>query len=88
MLFIFARNNTLAFAVKVEVHDDDWWMVRFEAAGFVYSQHLTTDARRLASGDSALDNLTLQMEKGKRYNVAQHLRLNVQVCSKILYFVM
>ncbi|KAL7530607.1 hypothetical protein ACHAXR_003590 [Thalassiosira sp. AJA248-18] len=63
----------------VEVHDDDWWRVRWEAAGFVYSQHLTSTARNIATKDQSLKNMTLDMKPDHLYFVGQHIYLNVQV---------
>lgn len=79
------QTNNCVLVGKVEVHDDDWWRMRFEAAGLVYSNALTIDARTMASKDQTLKNLTLDMEDDKLYFVAQHLYLNVQVCSAVLY---
>lgn len=35
----------------VEVHDQYWWIARFEAAGFVYSMQLTRNLRKQATND-------------------------------------
>ena len=58
---------------------DDWWRVRWEAAGFVYSDFLTTRSRSIAMKDQNLKNLTLDMKPDHLYFVGQHIYLNVQV---------
>eukprot|EP00970_Alexandrium_tamarense_P009189 scaffold1813_cov185-Alexandrium_tamarense.AAC.4 len=63
----------------VEVHDDDWWRTRWEAAGLVYSESLTQEARLVAIQDQNRRDLTLDMTNDKLYFVGQHVYLNVQV---------
>lgn len=58
---------------------DDWWRVRWEAAGFVYSEFLTKKSRSIAMKDQQLKNLTLDMRDDHLYFVGQHIYLNVQV---------
>ena len=50
-----------------------------EAAGFIYSAHLTDTARTIASKDQSLRNLTLDMTEDNLYFVGQHVYMNVQV---------
>ncbi len=69
----------LFVAAKVEVHDDDWWKTRFEAAGLVYSNSLTQEVRTVAQRDQGLKNLTLDMKPDLLYFVGQHIYLNMQV---------
>lgn len=57
----------------VEVHDDNWWIVRMEAAGFLYSDILTQEMRIKAGEDKMRTDLVAAMEEGKQYSVAQHL---------------
>lgn len=61
------------------ISSDDWWRVRWEAAGFVYSDILTSEARSVAIRDQNLKNLTLDMNEDELYFVGQHIYLNVQV---------
>lgn len=58
---------------------DDWWRVRWEAAGFVYSEILTNEVRGIAGRDTDLKNLTLSMQPDGSYSVAQHIRGTMQV---------
>ena len=58
---------------------DDWWRVRWEAAGFVYSEILTNEVRGVAGRDTDLKNLTLSMQPDGSYSVAQHIRGTMQV---------
>ena len=60
-------------------YSDDWWRVRWEAAGFVYSEFLTKKSRSIALKDQQLKNLTLDMRDDHLYFVGQHIYLNVQV---------
>ena len=64
----------------VEVHDDDWWRVRWEAAGFQYSDILT---RQIRSKKFWVDHNTLRltrdMKEDRLYYVGQHLYLSGQV---------
>lgn len=77
---VFVTHSNWGGWHHVEVHDDDWWRVRWEAAGFVYSEHLTKTARGLAGRDTQLKNLTLEMKQtDKGHSVAQHLRTSLQV---------
>ena len=76
---IFVTHSNWGGWHHVEVHDDDWWRMRWEAAGFVYSEGLTMASRKIASRDQGLKDLTLDMERDKLYFVAQHIVLNVQV---------
>lgn len=70
-------------AAKVEVHDDDWWKTRFEAAGLVYSNSLTQEVRSVAQRDQGLKNLTLDMKPDHLYYVGQHIYLNMQVKNQV-----
>jgi len=63
----------------VEVHDDDWWRLRWEAAGFIYSESLTKSVRSIAMKDQNRKDLTLDMKEGHLYFVGQHIYLNMQV---------
>jgi len=63
----------------VEVHDDDWWRVRWEAAGFVYTEYLTKAFRAIAMTDQSRKDLTADMKEDHLYFVAQHIYLNAQV---------
>ena len=63
----------------MEVHDDDWWRIRWEAAGFVYSDYMTKSVRSIAMLDQQLKNLTLDMKPDHLYFVGQHIYLNMQV---------
>eukprot|EP00804_Cyclotella_cryptica_P001931 CCRYP_007358-RA/>CCRYP_007358-RA protein AED:0.21 eAED:0.22 QI:0/0/0/0.75/1/1/4/0/197 len=63
----------------VEVHDDEWWRVRREAAGLVFSQSMTDEARAMAMQDSSRRDLTRHMTEDYMYFVGQHLWLSLQV---------
>jgi hypothetical protein len=79
---IFVTHSNWGGWHHVEVHDDEWWRIRWEAAGLVYSETLTAEARSVARRDQSRTDLTSDMEKGKSYYVGQHLWLSLQVCSK------
>ncbi|KAL3789256.1 hypothetical protein ACHAW5_001666 [Stephanodiscus triporus] len=76
---IFVTHSNWGGWHHVEVHNDDWWRVRWEAAGFVYSEILTKEARSVAMQDQNMKNLTLDMKENELYFVGQHIYLNVQV---------
>lgn len=60
----------------VEVHDKEWWIVRMESRGFVYSDILTQEMRKKANEDRTRRDLTKKMQEDKTkgsFNVAQHL---------------
>lgn len=60
----------------VEVHDKEWWIVRMQSMGFVYSEFLTSKARQVAQEDKDRRDLVADMKKFPEratFNVAQHL---------------
>ena len=63
------------------MHDDNWWRVRFEAAGFVYSEVLTKEVRIVAQSDHLLKNLTTNMNEDRSYSVGQHIWTSMMVRS-------
>ena len=72
---IFVTHSNWGGWHHVEVHDDDWWKMRWEAAGLVYSAELTADARKLAGSDKHF-----KFSDGFQFkNGAQHVRTAVQV---------
>jgi hypothetical protein len=56
----------------VEVHDDDWWIQKYESYGFRYSQKMSDQVKQWAQKD---DHKSLD---GNRYR-AQHIRLSMKV---------
>ncbi|KAL7551273.1 hypothetical protein ACHAWF_014477 [Thalassiosira exigua] len=76
---VFVTHSNWGGWHHVEVHDDDWWRVRWEAAGFVYSEYLTTQMREIANKDNHRKDLTSNMRPDHLYFVGQHLYLNLQV---------
>jgi hypothetical protein len=76
---IFVTHSNWGGWHHVEVHNDDWWRVRWEAAGLVYSEILTMEARKVALNDQGLKKLTLDMKEDYLYYVGQHVYLNMQV---------
>jgi len=79
--YFINHNTTLILQShnSVEVHNDDWWRMRWEAAGFVYSEHLTSTVRATAMKDSSRKDLTLDMKEENLYFVGQHIYMNAQV---------
>lgn len=74
--FIFVTHSGWGGWHHVEVHDDDWWQMRFESYGFVFSKILTDKARGVAGEE--MRSGTPSPVEGQNYN-AQHLRINLQV---------
>lgn len=56
----------------VEVHDDDWWIRKYEMYGFRYSPELTNEIRDLARKESGIG------PDGKKYR-AQHIWTSMKV---------
>lgn len=76
---IFVTHSNWGGWHHVEVHNDDWWRVKMEAAGFVYSDILTKEMRGKA-GQDKLKRIELGLPKSDRpYSVAQHLWTTLQV---------
>jgi hypothetical protein len=73
--FIFMTHSNWGGWHHVEVHNDDWWRVRMESMGFVYSEYLTSEMRRKAQSDSSRTDLVEDMKTQNKttYYVAQHL---------------
>lgn len=65
----------------VEVHNHDWWQMKMEAAGFVYSETLTKEMKGKAMQDRERKDLVDDMITKNRtsYGVAQHLWTTLQV---------
>jgi hypothetical protein len=60
----------------VEVHQDEWWIRKYEAYGFHYDESLTQKVRSIASEEKR--NATAIAPNGKSYN-AQHIWLSMKV---------
>ncbi|KAL3794771.1 hypothetical protein HJC23_012781 [Cyclotella cryptica] len=76
---IFVTHSNWGGWHRVEVHDDEWWRVRWEAAGLVFSQSMTDEARAMAMQDLSRRDLTRHMTEDYMYFVGQHLWLSLQV---------
>ncbi|EJK60904.1 hypothetical protein THAOC_18679 [Thalassiosira oceanica] len=78
---IFVTHSNWGGWHHVEVHDDDWWRAKMEAAGFVYSESLTLEMKDKAKADVRRNDLTDAMKKSdnKSFSVAQHLWTTMQV---------
>ena len=72
---IFVTHSNWGGWHHVEVHDDDWWKIRWEAAGLVYSSELTSEARAVAMEDRFM---TIRGQEVKGTG-AQHVRTSIQV---------
>jgi hypothetical protein len=60
----------------VEVHQDEWWIRKYESYGFRYDDTLTQKVRSLAREEK--DNVTAIAPNGVSYN-PQHLWLSMKV---------
>ena len=66
----------------MQVHDSDWWIVRMESMGFVYSDYVTKKMRKIANQDFRRNDFLRAMEnhkKKKTFGVGQHLIKTLQV---------
>jgi len=78
---IFASHSNWGGWHHVEVHDGNWWRVKMEAAGFVYSEILTKEMKAKAKTDQNRVDLVKDMKTKNRanYYVGQHLWGSMQV---------
>jgi len=74
---IFASHSIWGGWHHVEVHDDDWWILKFEMLGFRYNEKLTEEIRHLAKHDKRIET-DLFDGAPKTYN-SQHVWLNMLV---------
>ena len=56
----------------VEVHEDDWWILKYESYGFQYSPELTSQVKSWSRNEAGL------APNGNEYN-PQHIRLSMKV---------
>ena len=54
------------------MHDDEWWIRKYESYGFQYSPELTREAKQVAQKENGIG------PDGKKYR-AQHIRLSMKV---------
>lgn len=60
----------------MEVHEDEWWILKFEMYGFKYSSRLTNIVREIAKQDNKI--ATNIRRKDEKYN-SQHIWLHMMV---------
>lgn len=72
---IFVTHSLWGGWHHVEVHKSDWWMLKFQSYGFIYSPELTERIRDVATQERK-DRIT--SPNGKSYG-ASHIFLNMQV---------
>ena len=73
---IFASHSQWGGWHHTEVHNDDWWINKFESFGFKYSEKLTQQIRKIALQESRAKKV--YGPDGEPAN-AQHVWLNMQV---------
>ena len=73
---IFASHSQWGGWHHTEVHDDEWWINKFESFGFKFSQGLTQQVRKIALKEGSGKRII--GPDGKPSN-AQHVWLNMQV---------
>ena len=76
MVLLIEASIATVFRHHVEVHDNDWWVTKFESFGFKYSSSLTQKVRHIATNER--DHGTALGPDGSEYN-AQHVWLTMQV---------
>jgi len=62
----------------VEVHQDDWWIRKYEAYGFKYDEKLTAEIRKVAKMERNSNKTITFPPTGEKYN-AQHIWLSMKV---------
>jgi len=80
--YIFMTHSQRGGWHHVEVHDSDWWILRMESMGFVYSAYLTKKMRKVALKDWKRNDFLRAMQNDKKkstYGVGQHLIKTLQV---------
>lgn len=71
---VFATNSIWGGWHHVEVHDDIWWISKFQSYGFTYSPELTSMVRDVARKE--VGNITVTGGKAN----PQHIWLTMKVC--------
>ncbi|KAG7373410.1 methyltransferase domain containing protein [Nitzschia inconspicua] len=71
--FLYVTHSTWGGWHHVEVHEEEWWITRFQSFGFVYSNYLTKQVRSAASASK-----TIRAPNNSTYN-AQHIWLHMLV---------
>eukprot|EP00545_Synedropsis_sp_CCMP1620_P009495 CAMPEP_0119006214 /NCGR_PEP_ID=MMETSP1176-20130426/2171_1 /TAXON_ID=265551 /ORGANISM="Synedropsis recta cf, Strain CCMP1620" /LENGTH=379 /DNA_ID=CAMNT_0006958107 /DNA_START=63 /DNA_END=1199 /DNA_ORIENTATION=+ len=74
---IFASHSTWGGWHHVEVHTEDWWILKFEMYGFKYSEKLTLKLRDTAKADKGIASKIKGAKDGK-FN-SQHVWLHMMV---------
>lgn len=72
---IFATSSRWGGWHHTEVHADEWWIRKYEAYGFRYSESMTKEIRELASKESGMK---LTAPNGENYR-AQHIFTSMKV---------
>lgn len=63
---VFVTHSTFGGWHHVEVHDDEWWINKFQMYGFVYSHELTNRIRHVGKEESNA-NIPFPLDKDKTY---------------------
>lgn len=74
---IFCSSSRWGGWHHVEVHQDDWWILKYQSYGFIYSQQLTDKVRSWASEEKEAKEAA-NAPNGEPYN-AQHIWLSMKV---------
>ena len=68
-----SNNNlspTNSFVAAVEIHPDNWWILKMEAYGFKYSEPLTIKARQWALAEAHNESDTVRAPNGEKFRCA------------------
>jgi hypothetical protein len=71
--FLYVSHSTWGGWHHVEVHEQEWWIARFQSFGFVYSSYLTDQVRK-----AAIENHKDPAPGNRTFN-AQHIWLHMLV---------
>lgn len=63
-------SHQLIFIAAVEIHPDDWWILKMEAYGFKYSEPLTIKARQWALAEAHNESDTVRAPNGEKFRCA------------------
>ena len=83
MLHLHSLKSLFTLSITYsQVHDSDWWILRMESMGFVYSSYLTKKMRGIANKDWKRSDFLRAMQNNKKkatFGVGQHLIKTLQV---------
>jgi hypothetical protein len=75
---LFATRSKFGGWHHVEVHEEEWWILKLELHGFKYSPELTSKIRQIAKADRNRKTNITGRARGDKYN-ASHIWLTMMI---------